>query len=436
MNVRAVPRQVALLDDGGASERYALTRRRGRLGVLRAVQRAGSEWTTSEVLVGEHRAPHLKGEDALRAVFDAAWLRRKTAPRRRSGRSLRIADVFSGCGQMSVGAAEAARAVGLRADLAVAVDLDADAVEVCRRTFDSCIGVTSPLQEHIDGELGAKMTSVERGFKRRVGSIDLLMGGPPCQGHSDLNNHTRRNDKRNGLALRMARMAEIFEPSHIVLENVRGIIHDRGGVFQRVREALENLGYRTAQRLLEAESYGVAQRRRRMFLVGTLAPGVDPSRALTLPRVEAPRTFDWACGDLETLKGDGPSSFDQAPTPTARSKARIAYLFENDAYELRNEKRPRCHRNGNHSYKSVYGRMFADQPSQTITTGFRCMGQGRYVHPRQPRTITPHEAARLQFIPDFVDFSGLRATSVAKLIGNAVPPKLTYGIVSGLLRSS
>jgi len=64
------------------------------------------------------------------------------------------------------------------------------------------------------------------------------------------------------------------------------------------------------------------------------------------------------------------------------------------------------------------------------------MGQGRFVHPRQARTITPHEAARLQFIPDFVDFSGLRPTSVARLIGNAVPPKLSYGIAFSLFAAA
>jgi len=61
------------------------------------------------------------------------------------------------------------------------------------------------------------------------------------------------------------------------------------------------------------------------------------------------------------------------------------------------------------------------------------MGQGRFVHPRRRRTITPHEAARLQFIPDFVEFTGLKVTSTARLIGNAVPPKLVYDVLLRLL---
>ena len=136
-------------------------------------------------------------------------------------------------------------------------------------------------------------------------------------------------------------------------------------------------------------------------------------------------------GDLEGIEPI--VDFDRAPVATARNQRRIDILFEEGAYELDDRHRPPCHRKGGHSYKSIYGRLRGDRPSQTVTTGFRCMGQGRYVHPTQRRTLTPHEAARLQFIPDFVDFSGLSSTSVARLIGNAVPPKMAYTILLSLL---
>ena len=97
--------------------------------------------------------------------------------------------------------------------------------------------------------------------------------------------------------------------------------------------------------------------------------------------------------------------------------------------------RPDCHRLKEHSYKSVYGRMYWEQPAQTITSGFTSMGQGRFVHPKAKRTITPHEAARLQFIPDFFSFGDtIRRTSLAEIIGNAVPTKLTYVLALELLR--
>lgn len=75
----------------------------------------------------------------------------------------------------------------------------------------------------------------------------------------------------------------------------------------------------------------------------------------------------------------------------------------------------------------MYGRLRYDAPAQTITGGFVSPGQGRFVHPSQERTLTPHEAARLQFFPDFFDFSAAQTrTGLAQMIGNAVPMTLAY----------
>jgi DNA mismatch endonuclease (patch repair protein) len=82
----------------------------------------------------------------------------------------------------------------------------------------------------------------------------------------------------------------------------------------------------------------------------------------------------------------------------------------------------------------MYGRLAWDEPAQTVTTGFGSMGQGRYVHPARKRTLTPHEAARLQMLPDFYDFDGVQTrTALATMIGNAVPPVLAMAIGEALL---
>ncbi len=82
----------------------------------------------------------------------------------------------------------------------------------------------------------------------------------------------------------------------------------------------------------------------------------------------------------------------------------------------------------------MYGRLRWDEPSQTITSGFGSMGQGRFVHPLVRRTLTPHEAARLQFLPDFIDFSAVKfRTHLATMIGNAAPPILTISVVEALI---
>jgi DNA (cytosine-5)-methyltransferase 1 len=110
----------------------------------------------------------------------------------------------------------------------------------------------------------------------------------------------------------------------------------------------------------------------------------------------------------------------------------MAWLIEHDEHDLPNALRPPCHQS-EHSYRSMYGRLRWDQPAQTVTTGFGSMGQGRFVHPATARTITAHEAARLQTIPDFFDFSLARTRgSLARLIGNAVPPGLPAAILEAV----
>jgi DNA (cytosine-5)-methyltransferase 1 len=126
--------------------------------------------------------------------------------------------------------------------------------------------------------------------------------------------------------------------------------------------------------------------------------------------------------------------FDQAAVHSETNKLRIDYLFDHDLHELPDHVRPDCHRLKKHSYNSVYGRMRWDEVAPTITTGFGSTGQGRFVHPLRRRTLTPHEAARIQFIPDFFDFGNSQRRQLQEMIGNAVPPKLSFMLALELLR--
>ena len=88
-----------------------------------------------------------------------------------------------------------------------------------------------------------RFTKKELALKDRVGSIDILVAGPPCQGHSDLNNSTRRNDPRNGLYMACIRAVELFEPDLVAIENVPTVIHSAEGVVQSTAERLKKKGY-------------------------------------------------------------------------------------------------------------------------------------------------------------------------------------------------
>jgi DNA (cytosine-5)-methyltransferase 1 len=152
-------------------------------------------------------------------------LRLKGRPEYESGsESVRIVDLFCGCGGLTLGLAEAACRLGRAIEIPLAVDNHADALAVFEANFPSATTELKRVEELFDGRLGASLTTPEKELKDRAGRVDILAGGPPCQGHSDLNNHTRRRDPRNALYDRMARAAEVLRPSAVLIENVPAVV--------------------------------------------------------------------------------------------------------------------------------------------------------------------------------------------------------------------
>ena len=367
--------------------------------------------------------------------YDLQWLKTKTKPPiEDSKKPLKVADLFCGCGGISLGVYEACRALNVPVEFVFAADIVPEYLEVYKLNFAPYIFESNPIESIINSPVGKPLSLEEKELKKKVGSISLLVGGPPCQGHSDLNNYTRRNDPKNKLFERMARFAEITKPEHIIIENVLGVRHDKYGVFHKTINALERVGYNVDTALIKAEKIGVPQRRHRAFIIASTSENFKKGFVeLQLNNhVVKERSIKWAVNDL--LNADGKSPIDMTTELSGESKKRVDWLFDNNEYDLPDKFRPDCHRNKNHTYKSVYGRLYWNQPAWTITTGFTVMGQGRFLHPKKRRVITPHEAARLQFFPDFFQFGSKTRKEYAKMIGNAVPPKMAYIIVLELLR--
>lgn len=368
----------------------------------------------------------------LGSVYDGAWLRSSQKPAAPTGpANVRIVDLFSGCGGMSLGVMEAARALGRRFEAVLAADIDSAALEVYSHNLTPSLTRSEPLERLFEGSFESSLSRKEEEIREQVGAIELLVGGPPCQGHSNLNNHTRRHDGRNALFGTMARAVEVLQPEHLIVENVPGVRHSRDNVFQQVWRQLRWLGYFVSAGVLHAEQVGVAQTRPRLLLLASRTHRVSVDDLISTYGVPR-RSFEWACGDLSM--GAGNSIYNSPANVAGVTRERIDYLFDNDLFDLPDEQRPKCHKTRSHTYQSVYGRMRPSEPAPTITTGFMTMGQGRFVHPSERRTLTPQEGARLQFFPDWFEFGDRPRSEYVRLIGNAVPPKMAYVAALELLR--
>ena len=356
------------------------------------------------------------------------------------GELVRSVDLFCGSGGFSLGVSAAAEELGLKMKSMAAVDIDEHALEVFRANHAARIIRNCSVTDLVDYSVQKDAENysffntpeiVDEQFEKLVGRVELVLGGPPCQGHSNLNNHTRRNDPRNSLYALVVVMAQALGAKVALTENVQGVLRDHGDVVNLTKGLIETSGWSYDEAVLAADSLGWAQTRKRHFLCAWRDAKSDSGTSfndVSEMLSHRSRPVSWLLSDLlEQPNTD--EMFNKPSDLSDENKARVAQLFEADEYTLRDQYRPVSHQNGN-TYPSSYGRLHWDQPSGTITTGFLTPGRGRFIHPTQPRGLTPHEGARLQGYPDVFRFSiesgKVTRSLLAKWIGDAVPMPLGY----------
>ena len=406
--------------------------------------RAGSFFGVSEMTLRERVDQALRQSD-LRRIWWNARLRGvvprvETSPGRPE---LNIVDLCSGCGGLATGTRWACEAVGVRPVFQLCVDVLLDATKVYKNNLRPLRVLSENIANLVTYRSGtgagpdAPLQRIEianQTLHSLVGKVDMVIAGPPCEGNSNFNNKSRRTDARNELYVAATACAIALGARAVVIENVVTVRRARQRVVQRSIEMLVSAGYKIKDGagVLDASSFGTPQRRRRHFLIATRSGAFDFPTGFDALTCEPLSAMD-ALGDLVDL--EFLEDFDLPSRLSPENDQRVKYLIENDVWDLPDEERPLCHQDGNHTYGSIYGRIHADQPSQTITTGFLSPGRGRFTHPTRARGLTPHEGARLQGFPDDFRFSGRRGDVVprqrlAHLIGDAVPPQLGY--VTGL----
>ena len=129
--------------------------------------------------------------------------------------------------------------------MAMACDLFPAAKKSYVHNFNPKEFLDQPIEQYVNGDLGAPPTEAEVALMEQLGEVNVVVGGPPCQGNSNLNNHTG-DDPRNELYMRMIRFVELFKPSILLIENVRGVVNNKQKVVPRANDYLRQLGYKVA----------------------------------------------------------------------------------------------------------------------------------------------------------------------------------------------
>lgn len=353
---------------------------------------------------------------------------------------VRIVDLFCGAGGFTEGIKQGLQSLGIACDVIAACDIDKKALKIYEFNHKPQVSLSRDLNTYIDFSLWRK-SEHSLGFTdvRFAGSdlkaievllhgCDILIAGPPCQGHSNLNNHSRRSDPRNNLYISVAAYAAVLNPKMIAIENVQTVIHDKSGVVDRTKTLLRSLGYLTEEVTINGLSLGMAQTRKRHFLIAKKRSCISLSSIIDEYKnnFPFPRPVSW-CLEIAPRIYDCENEFYLPSKLSQDNQARVDWLIDNDEYDLPNSLRPICHQ-GVHNYKSIYGRLNWDMPAGTITTGFHSPGRGRYVHPREKRVITSCEASLIQGFPLSYKFCSEHFSPgrnlLAKVIGDAVSPQM------------
>ena len=346
-----------------------------------------------------------------------------------------VLDLFCGCGGLSKGFIDAGF------NVALGIDFDDMALKSFVANHENSEALKLDLFNHDNIEV------IQHRLEEKNISIDVLVGGPPCQGFS-LAGPRQIDDSRNKLYQAMVKTASVLKPKVVVLENVPGIVQLHGGlVGEKIISDFSKLGYNICYKILYAPDYGVPQIRKRTFFVGLLNSNSEFTFPTPIFDKENYITCEEAIGDLPALEGIYGDEVQEYPTiPLSKFQERMregsTHIYNHigtihDAKTLKflamipegkNYKALPAEYDGIYKYHEALTRYHSKKPSPTINTGHRS-----HFHYKWLRIPTVRESARLQSFKDTFIFYGNKSQQY-KQVGNAVPPLLGYAIAKEILK--
>lgn len=341
-------------------------------------------------------------------------------------KNFKAVDAFCGAGGLSLGLQKSGF------EILFGFDNDPKCIQTLKSNPDF---VTHSVEcANVKDMLGAELL---KRLNLKSGELDLLAGGPPCQGFSIQRTVGGNQDIRNLLVDDYGDLIREIMPKFFLLENVPGLGGTRGKVvIERFRLKMASSGYFCHERILDARDYGVPQRRRRYIIVGEYTNNCAPYFIWPEKINFEMNTVRGAIGHLLNIAADGTvSPMHRADKLSPLNRSRLEYLKQGEGRtNLPTSLIAECHKQSAEQigHRNVYGRMAWDDVAPTITARFDSFTRGQFGHPSLTRSISLLEGALLQTFPENYIFYGNKV-DIARQIGNAVPPKLALTLGDSII---
>ena len=344
---------------------------------------------------------------------------------------LQAIDFFCSGGGMSFGLQQS----GI--DVLAGIDIDLECKDTYEKNIKGAKYILADVEKLNEADLSKKID-----IKKNDDNL-VFIGCSPCQYWTIIRTNKNKAQKSKNLLHEFHRFVKFYNPGYVVVENVPGILnkHKESGLDKFV-EDLKNRGYAVHDEVVNLNEYGIPETRKRFSLI---ANRVTDKEIFPKPDYSCPTVSDYigkknGFGAISAGHRDATDFLHTTASLSDKNMQRLKltpknggtrHSWANTNLQINAYKKE----TGNISFNDTYGRMSWDKPAPTITTKFFSISNGRFAHPEENRAISLREGATLQTFPKTYKFVGNSIATIARMIGNAVPPLFAKQIGKTIIKN-